>query len=73
MRDNEVAKKILEENREQKRNLLTALNATIKKSPMQRKQEVLESVVCWIIEENIPLSMVEMRLWMILCIYVRLS
>ena len=67
MRDNEVAKKILEENREKKRNLLTALNATIKKSPMQRKQEVLESVVCWIIEENIPLSMVEMRLWMIVC------
>ena len=66
-KDKEMARKMMAEKRESKRNLFTALGATTKKSPMQRKQEVLEATVCWIIEENVPLNMVEKQSFRRMC------
>jgi len=66
-KDTDTAKTMLAETREKKRRLLLSLNATIKKTPLQRKQEVLEATVCWIVEENMPFNIVEKKSFRRMC------
>ena len=66
-KDMDMARKMMAEKRENKRNLLSALKASTRKSPQQRKQEVVEATICWIIEENVPFNMVEKQSFRRMC------
>jgi hypothetical protein len=53
------AQKLMETLRKNKRNLYASLNATTKHTPEHRRKTFLEVTTCWVVEENIPLNMVE--------------
>lgn len=47
--------------REKEQRLYASLNATKKKTFKQQQLDVLDATICWVIEENIPLSMVKKK------------
>ena len=53
--------------RKNKRDMYAMLNVTTKQPPEQRRKTILEATVCWIVEENVPLNMVEKESFRRMC------
>jgi zinc finger BED domain-containing protein 1 (E3 SUMO-protein ligase ZBED1) len=66
-KNSEDAERLMATRRKNKRALFASLNVTTKQSPAQRRQTNLEAVVCWVIEENVPLNMVEKESFRRMC------
>jgi hypothetical protein len=61
------AEKMMATKRRNKRSLYAQLNAVPKQTPEQKRQTFLEATVCWVVEENVPLNMVEKDSFRRLC------
>ena len=63
----EEARRMMATLRRRKRTMYTGIGATVKKTAAERQQEILEATACWIVEENIPLNIVEKKSFRRMC------
>ena len=66
-KDAAFARDFEQKNRASKRKMEQQLKAAPKKTPKERDRDILEATACWIIEENVPLNMVEKKSFQQMC------